>query len=88
VLWYLITAQDVWFFQEARHRLREFTRREILPIGDWTVCDDEKRFSGQRWWKYPLCFRIPGLGVTHFASVCPVVLVCVWGGLLAVRHWK
>ncbi|MBZ5585402.1 MAG: hypothetical protein LAQ30_25005 [Acidobacteriia bacterium] len=84
LLWYLISAQDVWFFQEARHRLREFTRCQIVPnVHRWTVCDEERGLD-QPWWKYPICFRIPRVGVTHFAAVCPIAFGCLWGILLAM----
>ena len=88
ILWYLIGAQDVWFYQEARERLREFTRREILPgIPRWSETDEETRLGIQPWWRRLLCFKLPRLGVTHFASICPIAFVSVWAVLLGIRLW-
>lgn len=85
ILWYLVGAQDVWFYQEARYRLREFTLLQILPgIPGWSDPD----LGAQPWWRRPLCFRLPRLGVTHFASICPIAFGCVWAALLGVRLWK
>jgi hypothetical protein len=77
-LWYVVAAQDVWFYQEARERLRKFTSRQIVPkIPGWSNADESAPYSCPRW-RRAVCFRIPRFGVAHFAPVFPLFFVFFW----------
>ena len=76
VLWFIIGAQDLWYYDDARKRLDAFGERWIFSqIPGWT---NEKVIP--RWsWKRPFRFQIPHVGVTTFVSIVPLLCALLWG---------
>lgn len=79
LLWYVVAAQDLWFYQQAREKLLSFTSRLIIPrLSGWSDAEEEEPYKVSPWWRYVFCFKIPKLGTTHFASVFPILFVVFW----------
>ena len=75
-LWFVIAAQDLWFFEQARKRLNDFTQNYIVP---------RINPSWDYWTDYPtgglkklICFKIPKCGVTSFSVICTLFVGFMW----------
>jgi len=76
ILWFIIGAQDLWFYEQARKRLDEFKSKYIVAgLVGW---DEKAEYYTVPWWKKPFCFKIAKCGVTSFASVIPFLFIFIW----------
>ncbi|MCU0286511.1 MAG: hypothetical protein MUF15_08925 [Acidobacteria bacterium] len=74
ILWFIIGAQDLWFYEQALERLDEFELNYIISnIDGW----HKKDYDIPKWKKL-VCFKIGECGVTTFASICPGLFIILW----------
>ena len=87
LIWLLIGAQDLWYYDNSRKKLENYRDRLILPkIPDWGTGDEEKELP--KWTsKRMLRFKIPRIGVTTFSAIIPLVAVVSWTITLVIRHY-
>ncbi len=79
VLWFVIGAQDFWFYEDARARLNRFKFENILArIPAWPRDEEEKTYKAP-YPKWLICFKIPKVGVTTFAALVPLLSLALWG---------
>jgi len=82
--WFLIGAQDLWFYEDRYESLRKFENEKILKeIGfmpSRLTKSDIPKF------KRFICFKIPEYGVTSLAPIFPILFVLIWI-LLGVVGW-
>ena len=76
VLWFLIAAQDLWFYEDRYERLRKFENEKILKEIGFTPSRLKK--SDIPKFKRFICFKIPEYGVTSLAPIFPLFFVLIW----------
>ena len=78
LLWFLIGAQDYWFYEDSRKRLSRYKSECILAkIDCWGEEQENTKFRARSYQK-TICFLIPGVGVTAFAAICPLICLTAW----------
>jgi hypothetical protein len=82
-LWFLIAAQDFWFFEQSRKRLGDFTDSHIVS-GIAPSWDNRKEYPTEGLKKI-ICFKLPKWGVTAFSVICPLLVGLMWSLLWLVR---
>ncbi|MBD1388214.1 hypothetical protein IC617_02115 [Neiella sp. HB171785] len=76
VLWFLIAAQDLWFYEDRYEKLRAFESDHIeTQIGFSHV---RSWHATMPMWKKLMCFKIPKVGSTTFSAICPFLFIVVW----------
>jgi len=86
IAWFLIAAQDLWFYEDRYERLKVFEEQIIKSQISFTYTASWEA-SMPRWKKF-LCFKIPKCGSTTFSVICPVVFVLLWIALLLFTPFK
>lgn len=81
-LWFVIAAQDLWFFEQSRKRLDDFIVSHITP--SLTPWDNWKLYPTRKLKKL-ICFKIPHCGVTTFSVICSLFVGLMWSLLWLVR---
>lgn len=75
-IWFVIGAQDLWFYEQSRKKLDAFKSKHVVPnIAGW---DEDREYYAVPRWKKLICFKIPKCGVTTFAAICPLLFLPVW----------
>lgn len=78
VIWFLIGAQDIWYYDNARRRLDRYKFKNIIPlITNWTENEEREtlpNITAKMVWR----FRIPKFGVGSFASMIPLISIGLW----------
>lgn len=75
LLWYIIGAQDYYFFEKARKTLQYFEKVNIHSRIDLPNFDQVMKV---RWYKRLFCWKIPKYGVTIFIAICPALFIITW----------
>jgi hypothetical protein len=76
LLWFIIGAQDLWFYEQSRKKLDAFKSKYIVSqIHGW---NEDADYYDVPCLKKLVCFKIPECGVTTFASLCPLLFIIVW----------
>jgi len=75
-VWFIVAAQDLWFYEQARKRLDAFKLKYI--VSQFPAWDEDAEHYIVPRWKRPVCFKIPKCGVTTLASICPLLFVVLW----------
>ena len=80
VVWFLIAAQDLWFYEDRYERLKQLETSVILPKVPFTY--DSSWASRLPSWKRGLCFKVPQCGSTTFSAISPLLFIILWFGML------
>jgi hypothetical protein len=85
VLWFIIGAQDYWYYEDSRQRLNRFKSTHILSqIESWGHEEEGVKFRARSCRRF-ICFKIPRVGVTAFAAMCPLLSIALW--IIPVAAW-
>jgi hypothetical protein len=84
-VWFLVAAQDLWFYEDRYDRLKHFEDRLIHPKVGFTHSAGWHTKLPR--WKKLLCFKIPKVGSTTFSAICPALFVVLWLAILAVKRF-
>lgn len=76
ILWFIIGAQDLWFYKQYQKRREEFEKKYIgHNLEGWDIIENHYNVPCV---KTLVCFKIPKCGVATFASLCPLLLLIGW----------
>src|SRR5262245_11382903 len=86
IVWYIVVAQDLWFYDDARKKLFDYRKDVIVPkIPEWQ--SDSAEFVPPAW-KKPICFRIRGVGITPYSPICAVLFIVLWSAILGITIFR
>lgn len=83
LVWFLIAAQDLWFYQDRYEKLKQI--EDNLINRKITFTYDPSWRSSMPPWKKALCFKVPDCGSTTFSSICPALFFFLWILILALQ---
>jgi len=76
IIWYLIGAQDLYFYDGYRKAFNTIEAEVIAKLGN-SIIPTKIHLSDIKGGL--LRFRIKGIGVTSFTSICPILFLLLWG---------
>ncbi len=76
LLWFLLAANDLWFYEERYTKLKAFEKDSLLPL----IKVASKRMASRDLpaFKRFICFKIPKVGATSFCSIVPAAFAAFW----------
>lgn len=82
-VWFMIAANDLWFYEERYKRLKVFEKEQIVPkVG--TVPGKMSKADLPRV-KRLVCFKIPKCGATTFSAIVPGCFAVLWLTMMLIK---